>query len=583
MNSSNEIQTPRNPGAGSASAAENAEASARPTSTPAPAKKRWVRRVYQKVALVAVRKVREIVLFWARQCRKSTTLGDIAFDEMSAQSGRNVIGASASLLTGSELISKALTTAEQAALVTREAAAVLETMNASAASSKLKLVYANSDTGKIYKGISGADFTDLYRSSRLEMRLYHDRTAYSRLLIIAPNPATARGWTGTVVRDEAGFTSANMERDLRIAVKPIMDTDPSFKMIYASNLCSDDSHPFFEMTMPEPGVEFPPNANGHFYRGQNGVLIHRVALADAYAAGHVLYDTREGRPMTYEQFCADPANRLGLNQSYRLIHEFGGTAAIDLLAMITSQRRGPGQCIFVWIENDAALDQALQTVLRIVKNGPLGIGFDVATTTGDTSNPSSITITEEYAGMFWQRAVFLWKERDPKVARERLRKIVIALRYRECGRPAKRMCIDATNEQYFARETAQELGALIPIELVDARNKVEPVPPGYQRDPIYKTWLGDLYSAAVNGNRYVMPTDEYLKTDHRLVMKRAGVFECEPQPDGRHGDTFDSGKLAQHALLSTGGAIESVAGIKIGGNSNPATGGYPVFEPWRLS
>jgi hypothetical protein len=67
-------------------------------------KKRFVRRAYENVALVAVRKERVITLFWARRCRKSTNLGAIAFDEMSKEAGRTVIAASASLLLGTELV-----------------------------------------------------------------------------------------------------------------------------------------------------------------------------------------------------------------------------------------------------------------------------------------------------------------------------------------------------------------------------------------------------------------------------------------------------------------------------------------------
>ncbi|HVU07655.1 MAG TPA: hypothetical protein VHG89_03835, partial [Verrucomicrobiae bacterium] len=531
------------------------------------APKKWIRRAYQKVALVAARKTRSMVLFWARQCRKSTTLGDIAFDEMSRQSGRNVIAASASLLVGSELVSKTMSSAEQAALVTREASALQSAAQNSTAESGLQIKVANSDTGKIYERLSASDFTDLYRTSRLEMRLYHDKTAYSRLLVIAPNPATARGWTGTVVRDEAGFTHANLERDLQIAVKPIMDTDPSFKLIYASNLPRDDRHPFFEMTLPEPGTEFPVNGDGNFYRGQNGILIHRVALVDAYAAGHVLYDTREGKPLTYEQFCKDPANRLGLDESYRLIHKFGGAAAIDLFALTTAQRRGIGQCGFFFVENDSDFYAALKFLSANLKNGAVGIGCDTATTTGDTSNPTSVTVTEKRGTEFVEVAVMIWKERDPKIARERLRQIITAVRMRKDGGAARRFCIDATNEQYFARETARELGALAPFELVDARNTVAPAPAGYQRDPNYKTWLGDLYATAVNDNRVTVPNDEYFKDDHRLVVKSAGTYVCEPQVDGKHGDTFDSGKLALYALNSSNGAItaEIVKQIRIGG------------------
>jgi hypothetical protein len=541
------------------------------------ATKHWTRRLYQKVALVAVRKVRCMVLFWARQCRKSTTLGDIAFDEMSRESGRNVIAASASLLTGSELVSKTLSSAEQASLVTREAAALQMTMNESSQANAMPLKCANSDTGKLYTNLSTEDFTDLYRSSRLEMRLYHNRTDYSRLRVIAPNPATARGWTGTVVRDEAGFTHPNLERDLQIAVKPIMDTDRTFKLIYASNLPRDDRHPFFEMTLPEPGMEFPPDANGHFYRGQNGILIHRVALCDAYAAGHVLYDTREGKPLTYDQFCADPANRLGLDESYRLIHKFGGAAAIDLFALTTAQRRGIGQCGFFFVENELEFQVALRWIVQNCTKDKTGIGCDVATTTNDTSNPTCVTVMQKRGMEYVEVAVIIWKEREPKVARERLARIIQAVQLSPAG-GAQRFCIDATNEQYFARETAQELGSMIPFDLVNASNTVDPAPVGYARVPNFKTFLGDLYSAAINDNRMTLPSDDYLKEDHRLVVKSAGTYVCEPQADGKHGDTFDGGKLALHALDFSTGALtaETLKQIRIGA---PATGRLGIFRP----
>ena len=509
---------------------------------------RGARRQYQKVAIAVARRVRAAVLFWARQCRKSTTLGDISFDQMSAEPGRTVIAASASLLMGTELVSKTLSATEQALLVTREAAAVQTTLTESAAGGALQFKCADAETGKVYQGISGDDFADLYRSSRLEMRLYFTRTSYSRTLVIAPNPATARGWTGTVLRDEAGFTRSELERELQIAVKPIVDTDPTFKLLYASNLPRDDRHPFFEMTLPEPGAEFPPKADGHFYRGQNGLLIHRVSLADAYAAGHQLYDMQEGKPMTYGQFCADPANKLGLNESYRLIHEMGGSAAIDLLALTTAQRRGIGQCTCAIIDNDRDFEHALQFLREKLTDGAVGIGVDPATTTGDTSNPTSVTVSERRGIERYQRVVFIWKVYHPRVARERFKRIVQTVGARPAGGPVRRLCIEATSEQYFARDTADELRDLVPVEQVDVRNIVKPVPAGYQRQPNYKTWLGDLYSTAVNDNRYVAPPETYFKDDHRLVVKTGGTYQCEPQADGKHGDTFSSGQLAEYAL-----------------------------------
>ncbi|NQT94312.1 MAG: hypothetical protein HQ559_16250, partial [Lentisphaerae bacterium] len=168
---------------------------------------KWKRRLYQQVALVAARQTRTLGLFWARQCRKSSTLGEIAFDEMSRVPGRRVIAASASLLLGTELVTKAVTAAEMASIVAREAAAMQAAMIRSAAESDqpLQLIAADSENGKTYTTLSEDDFVDLYQSGRLEMRLYHDKETYSRLQVIAPNPATARGWSGTVLRDEVGY------------------------------------------------------------------------------------------------------------------------------------------------------------------------------------------------------------------------------------------------------------------------------------------------------------------------------------------------------------------------------------------
>lgn len=524
------------------------------------AQKKWERRKYQNVALVALRKTRTAFLFWARQCRKSTTIGDFSFDAMSEKPGRNVIAASASLLTGSELVAKTISATEQAMIVSQEAAAMKAALeNATEAKGGLKLTCANADTNKIYAGITADDYTDLYKSSKLEMRLYFDRTAYSRLRIIAPNPATARGWTGYVVRDEAMFTNPSLETDLQVAIGPIMDTDPTFKMIYACNLTKDSRHPLWQETLPPPDMTFPPNAAGHFYRGQSGMLIHRVALADAYAAGHVLYDKKAGKPMTYDEFCADPSNRLGLNNSYRLIHEAGGAAAIDIFALLTAQRRGIGQCGFALIDSEGDFLRACAVLRGLLGGGEVGVGIDGATTTGETSNPTSVTVLERVGDEYFERFVFVWKERNPKTQRERFAAILRAIAARPKGGRVRRVGIDATNEQMFARETAQDLGAMAPWELVDARNKVEPVPPGYERDPIMKTYLGDLYCAAVNGNRVACPPDEYFKIDHLMVIKSAGVFACEPDADGRHGDTFDSGKLAMWALFNKRGCAPPIA------------------------
>lgn len=511
------------------------------------------RRQYQNAAIVATRQSRIMGMYWGRRCRKSTTLGDMAFSEMSFGSGRTVIAASASLLLGTELVGMTLSATEQAQIVLDEALAMRSALEHGAEERALNLQCADMETGKLLRGLSDQDYADLYRRSRLEFRLYFDRTSYSRQLIIAPNPATARSWGGCVFRDEVGYTHPNLERELQIATKPMTDTDPTFKLIYASNLCKDDRHPWFEMTMPPVDVELPVNPMGNFYRSQTGLLIHRVTLADAYAAGHVLYDDK-GNTLTYEEFCARPENKMGLNISYRLAHESGGSAAIDLMAMLTAQRRGADEgCLFLFVDTVEELRQAMAILAKSLGSGAVGIGYDVATTTGDTSNPSSLTITEKSGTDRVQRVVLCWKEKKPQIVWERIDAVLEVIERRPSGGRARRMCIDATSERYFAEQTADRYRSRVPVELVIAGASVHP--PGYEEPTNYKTYLGDIYSAAINDNHYACPPSEYLKKDHRIVVKDGGRYACTPGPDGEHGDTFDSGKLAEYALVSQGGHV----------------------------
>jgi hypothetical protein len=549
--------------------------------------KKRERREYQKFALVAVRETRMLALLWGRRGRKSTTLGEIAFDELSRGEGRMVIGASASLLLGREMTTMALSASEAAAAVASESEAVRAVFEESAPERGLEFKVANAATGKVVKGWSAADFTDLYQSSKLELRLYHSDTGYARLQVVAPNPATMRGWRGLVMFDEFGYVATNLAQELIDAADPMMRDVADLKMIFACNMPTDDRHPWFEMTLPREltaGSEeeqFPAHPEGHLYRSQTEMLVHRVALKDMYAAGHLLYDN-EGQPMTYDQCLRFPAFRSSLDVSYRLLHKAGGTSVIDLFALTTAMRRGiERQCGFFFVETDRDFEQALAHLRNYLGEGEVGIGADIATTTGESSNPTSVTITER-RGVEYLSHVLIWKTRDARVQRERFAGVIKAIKGRRSGKAARRMCIDSTNEQLFARETRDELGGLVPIELVDARNAVEPEPAGYARTPNYKTWLGDLYAGCVNDNRSALPSDAYLKEDHRIVMKDKGLFVCEPMPDGKHGDTFDSGKLALHALNSSGGAIteELLRKIFTGGNSASLTS--PHHEPRRL-
>jgi hypothetical protein len=141
-----------------------------------------------------------------------------------------------------------------------------------------------------------------------------------------------------------------------------------------------------------------------------------------------------------------------------------------------------------------------------------------------------------------------------------LQRVVRTVRERKEGGPARRLCIDASNERLAAEETKDDLTQYIPVQLVLGGSSVEPIPIGYQDSINYKTYQGDLYCAAVNEGRTVMPPDDYVKQDHRLPIKNNGKYECPVDNEGRHGDTFDSGKQAEFALGNNQNEVWAIVG-----------------------
>ncbi len=518
------------------------------------------RRPYEVAALVAARQLRQFGLFWTRRGRKSTNLGNIAFDELSKGPNRMVIAASASLLLGTELVASTLNSlsdAEQKLIVESEAEALRSALESNAAESNLKLQVADASKDKVLRGVSDENFTDLYRSRKLELRLQFSPTSYSRLLVIAPDPARARSWRALVIFDEYGYIRSLAARQLRDAVDPMMRDTQDLKIIYACNLPLEDTHPWFTMTLPRDitasneDEQFPADPRGHFYIGQEGITIHRVALKDAYAAGHLLYDDR-GKAMTYEEARVFPQIRSGFDVSYGLIHKPGGAAVVDLIALITSQQRGANNCAFVEVDSDADFERALRLLAANLSDAEAGVGFDVATTTSGTSNPSCVCVTEKRGLERRQPLMVIWKERKPQVARERFGRILDTIAARPRGGPAKRFCIDGSNERYFAEETVDIFRAKCPGEVIIAGSTVDPQPAGYDDKVNYKTYTGDGYATAINDNHYSMASAEYLKVDHRMVLKDGGRYVCVPAPDGKHGDTFDGGKLGELAVMDRG-------------------------------
>lgn len=263
---------------------------------------------------------------WRRQAGKSRGLGDVMLDWMMADAGVTVIIASAALRLGVENVRKAW-----------EAwSALTESYRALAAGKKLLLTTtADDDSGRL----PDPDvLLEMFEAQKLEVRLWHSRSTYSRALCVAPNPDTAVGWTGHVILDEVGRIP-NF-REVWEAMEPIVSSNPQFKYRLSTTPPPDDTHYSYELLAPEPGAVFIPNARGNYYTSQSGLQVHRVDAWDANLANVPLYDLHTRQPLTPEESRSRALDKTAWDRNYGCHFIRGGTAAISLFDLLNAMHAG---------------------------------------------------------------------------------------------------------------------------------------------------------------------------------------------------------------------------------------------------
>jgi len=507
--------------------------------SPPPGKsRRW--RAYQLAADEKLKLLGIFILLWRRQSGKTEVLSTWALQTMLARAGETVILASASLNVGGE--------------VALRAAGVFWTVL-----TRLRERFKGLNLGE-----TSWDFdamAEAFQSGKLEVRFTHPDGRVSRLKVLAPNPATARGFSGTVFLDEIGFIRDF--RELWDAVEPITSSDPTFRLIMCTTPPADAAHYSHELIVPPAGMEFEAvTPEGVWYRSEAGLMVHRVDAWDADAAGAHLF-----HPETRVQLSTDEHRALALDKeawdrNYGLRLASTGTSAISLNVLHHAQSREEAKRCLTF---EGELPANWRELLGEVKE-PVCVGFDVATTEKNTSNPSSITITEKDGTDYLARLIFRWKTNDPKVSTALVREIVSTLRVR-------RLSIDATNERFYARLVRDDLSKFCSIELVVSS---ENITVGLVEMP-KKTYLGNLVVNALDDGKLVLPPDRWVRQDFRLVRKVRGGFDNEVDGSGNHGDSFDSTKLSLHGWLTpaTGAfTAETAAQVVIGA----AHGGLPLIQ-----
>lgn len=487
---------------------------------------------------------------WRRQSGKSFTLGCEALDLMMADVC-NVVFASAALRLGQENLLKE-------AEVWRSIIAV---MRKAAVAGKYKVVTsADDDKGET---IDVEAVADLLEHTRLEVKLFHSRTTFSRSLVVAPNPDTAVGWTGHVFLDEVGRIPDF--RDVFEAMEPIVSSQDKFVVRMATTPPPDDAHYSYELLAPPADEEFLTNPRGNWYKSEAGILVHRVNADDGYAAGVPLRDLETREELTPTESRARAIDKTAWDRNFNVVFVRGVTTAA-LTANALAHAQAIAQGVGAHITDTLTLDNVrdyipLDWVDHLEKNQPVSVGHDVATSAAGTANPASVTVTQKAGTLFHERLVTSWKTDDPAIATLIVKTILEDIR--RAGFVGVKLSIDASNEVYHARNLKRDLAHLAQISLIKGGSNLE-----YKGEKMdSKTLLGNMYANDYNDGKITTPTGKWIAEDRRLVKKKGGAFYADLGKNGEHGDTFDSGKLAHWGLRNKSSNNSGVRAVAVGGTA----------------
>lgn len=279
--------------------------------------------------------IRMFFLLWRRQAGKSFTLACKGLDRMMERRDHTCVFGSASIKLGTEFIRKEAQVWQ----------IILQQYREVAKSQNLRLT-STAD------GLGFDDLCDLFEHQKLETKIWHDRTTYSRSIVVAPNPDTAVGWTGDIFLDEVGRVPDL--KDVLEAIEPFIASNPEFIFWMATTPPPDDSHYSFDLFEP-PVSEFEVNAEGNLYEAPSGIEVHRFDVFDGEEAGVTLYHPKTGEPVTPEEHRALAFDKSAWDRNYGLKFISGGIAALSRAALARAMDRGDGQCLGINVTEPLSL------------------------------------------------------------------------------------------------------------------------------------------------------------------------------------------------------------------------------------
>ena len=286
---------------------------------------------------------RELWLLCRRQAGKSFLFACKALSWMMQQAGDAVFIINASLLMGRENIMKEAevfgTVLEGYARLVEQAGMQMSLHDVEyEARGKDQREYLVRESGPL-PDVDPATLAGLFEANALEARIYHSRTRYSRSRVVAANPATARGYTGHKLIDEAGFIGDY--EALEDAIEAISARNPRFNTWRATTPPLDSSHPTFGELCPPADRVFEPNARGNWYETADGIPVLRVDAYDAELAGIRMYGRKSRDPISIAEARRQARNKGHFDRNYLLKFAPGGQAAVPRHLLINAQMALP--------------------------------------------------------------------------------------------------------------------------------------------------------------------------------------------------------------------------------------------------
>jgi len=454
-------------------------------------------RASRKSALLKFRQYQEpvfwsglgmLILHWSRQIGKSYVLAAWAVRRLLKNPGRLVTVLSNSKSNGMEFVMKA-------AEVSRLWGAACKTVDLSP--------------------------DEKIENMRMEIRITVARKV-GRIIVLAANPRTARGFSGDLILDEFAFHEDGAA--IWDAAEPIISSNPDYLCRVAST-GNGRFNMFYQMA--NEASPYP---------------VSRIRRSEAYRMGVGIYDPVTRRALTPDEARAASLDKASYDQNYECAFNDESMALLTL-SLISACEYGPAgreECILCgqdWSREALAFLAACA--------GPLGIGLDV----GRTRDITVITVGERIGGVLFTRAILrLGSMRLPQQL-ERLRPLLALPNF-------GRLSGDATGLGLGLVEFAQEECGAYRAEAVQFASRERRTVRGIEQgDTALVTELMALDLLEAFESRGIrIPCEPALRESLRKperITTASGVRIAATRDGAGHADEFWSMALMLRALKSS--------------------------------